>query len=229
MKKKTYYLYFPLCCRQLAGTSWLWQVQLLMAQQERHKVPPVDRKALFLWLRSGGHAGLLHRAARRHGDCKGSARHVQGQGEASTRGTPRWLNASPYSDSFNLLFHQALIKFKSYLYFEEKDYVDKAEKNLKAMSPSRVRQPLQNKTRWENPTVLGAVNALIVLQMIFFKNGVSQGVAFDNLFEGLYFPAISLYKSCTVSRTFQFLLSFSLSSVFGFLVCRTISSLSLSF
>lgn len=38
--------------------------------------------------------------------------------------------------------------------------------------------------------------------MIFFKNGVSQGVAFDNLFEGIYFPAISLYKSCTVSEIF---------------------------
>lgn len=35
--------------------------------------------------------------------------------------------------------------------------------------------------------------------MIFFKNGVSQGVAYEDLFEGLYFPAISLYKSCTVS------------------------------
>uniref|UniRef100_A0A3B3HMH8 Ash2 like, histone lysine methyltransferase complex subunit n=1 Tax=Oryzias latipes TaxID=8090 RepID=A0A3B3HMH8_ORYLA len=33
---------------------------------------------------------------------------------------------------------KALIKFKSYLYFEEKDYVDKAEKALKATSPSRV-------------------------------------------------------------------------------------------
>uniref|UniRef100_A0A3P9ITL8 Set1/Ash2 histone methyltransferase complex subunit ASH2 n=1 Tax=Oryzias latipes TaxID=8090 RepID=A0A3P9ITL8_ORYLA len=65
---------------------------------------------------------------------------------------------------------KALIKFKSYLYFEEKDYVDKAEKALKATSPSR---------------------------MIFYKNGVSQGVAFENLFEGIYYPAISLYKSCT--------------------------------
>ena len=37
-----------------------------------------------------------------------------------------------------------------------------------------------------------------VFQMVFFKNGVSQGVAFENLFEGIYFPAISLYKSCTV-------------------------------
>ncbi|GLD71432.1 set1/Ash2 histone methyltransferase complex subunit ASH2 [Lates japonicus] len=70
---------------------------------------------------------------------------------------------------------KALIKFKSYLYFEEKDYVDKAEKSLKSTSPSR---------------------------MIFYKNGVSQGVAFENLFEGIYFPAISLYKSCTVSVNF---------------------------
>ncbi|KAF3848558.1 hypothetical protein F7725_015055 [Dissostichus mawsoni] len=70
---------------------------------------------------------------------------------------------------------KALIKFKSYLYFEEKDYVDKAEKSLKSMSPSK---------------------------MVFFKNGVSQGVAFENLFEGMYFPAISLYKSCTVSVNF---------------------------
>nr|XP_020480788.1 set1/Ash2 histone methyltransferase complex subunit ASH2 isoform X2 [Monopterus albus] len=70
---------------------------------------------------------------------------------------------------------KALIKFKSYLYFEEKDYVDKAEKSLKFMSSSR---------------------------MIFYKNGVNQGVAFENLFEGIYFPAISLYKSCTVSVNF---------------------------
>ncbi|MBN3296925.1 ASH2L methyltransferase, partial [Amia calva] len=70
---------------------------------------------------------------------------------------------------------KALIKFKSYLYFEEKDYVDKAEKSLKAMPPSR---------------------------MIFYKNGVNQGVAYENLFEGMYFPAISLYRSCTVSVNF---------------------------
>lgn len=36
------------------------------------------------------------------------------------------------------LYQQALIKFKNYLYFEEKDYVDKAEKSLKAVNPSRV-------------------------------------------------------------------------------------------
>uniref|UniRef100_A0A3Q3NP79 Ash2 like, histone lysine methyltransferase complex subunit n=1 Tax=Labrus bergylta TaxID=56723 RepID=A0A3Q3NP79_9LABR len=66
-------------------------------------------------------------------------------------------------------------KVTHYLYFEEKDYVDKAEKSLKVMPPSR---------------------------MIFFKNGVSQGVAYENLFEGLYFPAISLYKSCQVSVNF---------------------------
>uniref|UniRef100_A0A8V5H380 Uncharacterized protein n=1 Tax=Melopsittacus undulatus TaxID=13146 RepID=A0A8V5H380_MELUD len=70
---------------------------------------------------------------------------------------------------------KALIKFKSYLYFEEKDFVDKAEKSLKQAPGS---------------------------QIIFFKNGVSQGIAFKDIFEGVYFPAISLYKSCTVSINF---------------------------
>ncbi|XP_076876757.1 set1/Ash2 histone methyltransferase complex subunit ASH2 isoform X2 [Brachyhypopomus gauderio] len=70
---------------------------------------------------------------------------------------------------------KALIKFKSYLYFEEKDYVDKAEKSLKTVGESR---------------------------MIFYKNGVNKGVAYESLFEGMYFPAISLYKSCTVSVNF---------------------------
>uniref|UniRef100_A0A1A8D524 Set1/Ash2 histone methyltransferase complex subunit ASH2 n=1 Tax=Nothobranchius kadleci TaxID=1051664 RepID=A0A1A8D524_NOTKA len=70
---------------------------------------------------------------------------------------------------------KALIKFKSYLYFEEKDYVDKAEKSLKPVSSSRI---------------------------VFYKNGVNQGVAYEKLFEGLYFPAVSLYKGCTVSVNF---------------------------
>lgn len=38
---------------------------------------------------------------------------------------------------FFLIF-QALIKFKSYLYFEEKDFVDKAEKSLKQAPGSQV-------------------------------------------------------------------------------------------
>ncbi|PNI67857.1 ASH2L isoform 1, partial [Pan troglodytes] len=39
-------------------------------------------------------------------------------------------------------------------------------------------------------------------QIIFYKNGVNQGVAYKDIFEGVYFPAISLYKSCTVSINF---------------------------
>ncbi|KAM3830648.1 set1/Ash2 histone methyltransferase complex subunit ASH2 isoform 5-T6 [Vipera latastei] len=70
---------------------------------------------------------------------------------------------------------KALIKFKSYLYFEEKDFVDKAEKSLKQ--------------------ALGS-------QIIFYKNGTSQGVAYKDIFEGVYFPAVSLYKGCTVSINF---------------------------
>ncbi|XP_069823193.1 set1/Ash2 histone methyltransferase complex subunit ASH2 [Dendropsophus ebraccatus] len=70
---------------------------------------------------------------------------------------------------------KALIKFKSYLYFEEKDFVDKAEKNLKQAPGSEI---------------------------IFYKNGVSQGVAYKDIFEGVYYPAISLYRGCQVSINF---------------------------
>lgn len=38
----------------------------------------------------------------------------------------------------SLLAFKALIKFKSYLYFEEKDFVDKAEKSLKQTPHSEV-------------------------------------------------------------------------------------------
>lgn len=40
--------------------------------------------------------------------------------------------------SLSFLVFKALIKFKSYLYFEEKDFVDKAEKSLKQTPHSEV-------------------------------------------------------------------------------------------
>ena len=36
------------------------------------------------------------------------------------------------------------------------------------------------------------------LQMVMYKNGESRGVAFEDVFEGIYYPAISLYKTATV-------------------------------
>ncbi|KAH0623182.1 hypothetical protein JD844_031222 [Phrynosoma platyrhinos] len=41
-----------------------------------------------------------------------------------------------------------------------------------------------------------------LFQIIFYKNGASQGVAYKDIFEGVYFPAVSLYKGCTVSINF---------------------------
>ena len=35
-------------------------------------------------------------------------------------------------------------------------------------------------------------------QMSFYKNGKLQGLAFEDLFEGMYYPAISLYKAVKV-------------------------------
>lgn len=42
------------------------------------------------------------------------------------------------------LVFKALIKFKSYLYFEEKDFVDKAEKSLKQTPHSEVSRGHKN-------------------------------------------------------------------------------------
>lgn len=39
----------------------------------------------------------------------------------------------------------------------------------------------------------------ICLKIEFFKNGISQGVAYSDIYKGTYYPAISIYKNATVS------------------------------
>lgn len=39
-------------------------------------------------------------------------------------------------------------------------------------------------------------------KIVFFKNGVSQGVAFTDIFKGTYFPAIALYMGASVTVNF---------------------------
>ena len=73
------------------------------------------------------------------------------------------------------LFFQPLVKFKSHLYYEEKDQVPEALKALKPLSGSKI---------------------------IFYKNGISQGEAFLDIYKGAYYPTISIHKSATVSVNF---------------------------
>ncbi|CAF1294894.1 unnamed protein product [Rotaria sp. Silwood1] len=68
-----------------------------------------------------------------------------------------------------------LVKFKNYIYFEERDDLRTGEANLK-------------------PTNGGKI--------IFYKNGINQGVAFTNIYEGNYYAAISIYYGATVSVNF---------------------------
>ncbi|XP_049792605.1 set1/Ash2 histone methyltransferase complex subunit ASH2-like [Schistocerca nitens] len=74
----------------------------------------------------------------------------------------------PYKD-------RPLVKFKSHLYYEEKDTVNEKLKQLKIIPGSK---------------------------LIFYKNGVSQGVAFTDIYGGSYYPSLSLHKSSTVSVNF---------------------------
>lgn len=68
-----------------------------------------------------------------------------------------------------------LVKFKSYLYFELKDEVNKVAKTLRPLKGSKI---------------------------ICFKNGKEIGIAFSDIFAGSYFPCASLYKGITVSFNF---------------------------
>jgi len=68
-----------------------------------------------------------------------------------------------------------LIKFKNYFYYEDKDEVQKAAKALKPLKGARI---------------------------AFYKNGVTPGDAWTDIYEGVYYPAISLYKNITVRVNF---------------------------
>lgn len=67
------------------------------------------------------------------------------------------------------------MKFKSHLYYEDKDKITEALKNLRIVPGSKI---------------------------IFFKNGKPQGLAFTDIYGGAYYPAISIYKNATVSVNF---------------------------
>lgn len=68
-----------------------------------------------------------------------------------------------------------LVKFKSHLYYEEKDKVTETLKSLKVLPESKI---------------------------YFFKNGISQGEAFTDVYGGAYYPAISIHKSATINMNF---------------------------
>jgi len=68
-----------------------------------------------------------------------------------------------------------LIKFKSHLYYEEKDEL---QENLKALKP------------------------LPGSKITYFVNGKSLGVAFSDIYQGEYFPAVGLYKQVHVKFNF---------------------------
>lgn len=68
-----------------------------------------------------------------------------------------------------------LVKFKSHLYYEDKDRVNEALKALRVLPRSRI---------------------------VFFRNGEPQGDAFVDIFQGAYAPTLSLFRGATVSVNF---------------------------
>ncbi|XP_053946148.1 set1/Ash2 histone methyltransferase complex subunit ASH2 isoform X4 [Anastrepha ludens] len=75
----------------------------------------------------------------------------------------------------NTFKDRPLVKFKSHLYYEDKDKVQETLKSLQVIPGSKIE---------------------------FFKNGKSQGVAFTDIYGGSYYPTVSIHKSATVSVNF---------------------------
>ena len=89
-----------------------------------------------------------------------------------------WPNlsiVSPEVMSSFFLKDKPLIKFKSHLYYEEKDG---QQENLKALKP------------------------LPGSQISYFLNGKSLGVAFTDIYAGEYHPSIGLYRAAHVKFNF---------------------------
>lgn len=110
----------------------------------------------------------FHESAGRHYSC--------GYGEGDTVG---FLIVLPHNCDTKLVPNtykdRPLVKFKSHLYYEDKDNVPERLKSLKPLQGSKI---------------------------YFFKNGECQGLAFENIYQGIYYPTLSLHKSSTVSVNF---------------------------
>ncbi|XP_067009311.1 set1/Ash2 histone methyltransferase complex subunit ASH2 isoform X2 [Anabrus simplex] len=121
-----------------------------------------------------GYSWRSRKGTRFH-ECKGK-HYSPGYGEGDTVG---FLIVLPESHDVNHIPHtykdRPLVKFKSHLYYEEKDRVTESLKNLKVLPDSK---------------------------LVFFKNGVCQGVAFVDIYGGHYYPTLSIHKSATVSVNF---------------------------
>lgn len=70
-----------------------------------------------------------------------------------------------------------MIKFKSHLYYEEQSQ-DSSRNALKSLKP------------------------LIGSKIIYYKNGKCLSEGAIDLYDGKYFPTLSLYKNCTLSINF---------------------------
>lgn len=91
-----------------------------------------------------------------------------------------------------MCIYQPVIKFKSQLYFEDKDEPAAAAKAFQPHTGSQV----------SLASVQSSKGSRRSSQIVFFKNGVSMGTAFADVPRGRYFPALSLYKSPTLRANF---------------------------
>ena len=68
-------------------------------------------------------------------------------------------------------------------------------------------------------------NVISTFEIVFYKNGVSQGTAFEGVWSEVYYPAASLYKAATVEFNFGPSFAFPPPSDLGSDVVKPVSDL----
>lgn len=103
-------------------------------------------------------------------------RYSESYGEGDTLG---FLIILPQNNTTKLVPNtykdKPLVKFKSHLYYEDKDNIPEKLRKLKPLVGSRI---------------------------INYKNGEVQGVAFEDIYQGSYYPTFSLHKNVTITANF---------------------------
>lgn len=70
------------------------------------------------------------------------------------------------------------------------------------LAPKKKDQSIRTMEEIDEKPPLSAMQPLVGSKVSFYKNGRLVGVAFEDIYQGFYYPTISLYKGCTVTVNF---------------------------
>lgn len=84
----------------------------------------------------------------------------------------------------------------------QRDHLPASVKKTCLIVPAKKKDTARILEDRDDPPNLNDMKQLEGSKISFYRNGIFIGVAFENVFNGSYYPSISLYKNCVVSANF---------------------------